>query len=116
MQNPFFVPNFISPSLNRVRIMALPGVGLPDEVQGKSGYELLSAAALRARVRARAAELGLPPDAPDLLRRFDACFTTCTERGRLPSVVEVAVDYGRSAPLPTAPAIRALNLESPYCY
>lgn len=95
MPNPFFDPNFISPSLNRGRIMALPGVGLPDAVRGKSGHELLSAAALTARVQARAAELGLPPDALDLLRRFDGCFTAASLPVRSTSE-EIAVDYGRS--------------------
>lgn len=70
----------------------LPGLALPDGVQGKSGFELLSAAALTARIRARAAELGLPPDAPDLLRRFDDCFSSQARSiGE-----EIAVDYGRS--------------------
>lgn len=63
----------------------LPGLSLPDEVQGKTGYELLSAAALAASVKTRAAELELPPDAPDLLRRFDACFTA-SSIGSWPSV------------------------------
>lgn len=92
MPNPFFNPNFISPSLNRVSIVELPGIVLPDEIQGKSGYELLSAAALAARIRARAAVLGLPPDTPDLLRRFDACFSSQAHS----ISEEIAVDYGRS--------------------
>ncbi|MEJ2749599.1 MAG: hypothetical protein P8183_17090, partial [Anaerolineae bacterium] len=93
--NPFFDPDFISPSLNRVAIMALPGVDLPDTVPGKTGYDLLSTAALTARVQARAGELGLSPDAPDLLRRFDACFTAVSPQIRSISE-EIAVDYGRS--------------------
>ena len=94
MENSFFEEDFISPSLNRVLIVALPGGGLPDEVQDKSGYELLSAAALMVRVQARAAALGLSPDASDLLRQFDGCFTAVSPTIRLISE-EIAEAYGR---------------------
>ena len=65
-------------SLNRVRIVDLPGVSLPPEVRNALAYDLLSAAALANQLRSRADQLGLAAvrDAvPDvLLRRFDACF------------------------------------------
>ncbi|MCB9418311.1 MAG: ROK family protein [Ardenticatenaceae bacterium] len=98
MLNPFqSATPFVSPSLNRVRIAALPGIDLPVEVEGKTGYDLLSAVALAARIQARANELGLPPDAPDLLRRFDGCFTELAEPVEACTISEeIAREYGRS--------------------
>lgn len=94
MLNPFHsaVP-FVSPSLNRVRIAALPGIELPVGIAGQTGYGLLSTAVLLERVRVRATALGLPPDAPDLLRRFDACFVQPPTRA---ISEEIAREYGRS--------------------
>ena len=80
--------DFISPSLNRARLVELPGVALPPEVQGQIGYDLLSAAALRQMIRPHAAEFGLNPDDPDLLPRFDRCLTS-------PIAQTIATDYGR---------------------
>ena len=94
MLNPFyFAVPFISPSLNRVCIAALPGVELPVGIAGQTGYGLLSTAALLGRIRARAAALGLPPDAPDLLHRFDACFMSPKTRA---ISEKIAREYGRS--------------------
>ncbi|MGN6700547.1 MAG: hypothetical protein ACTHMR_20525 [Thermomicrobiales bacterium] len=64
-------------SLNRVRIADLPGVALPDEVRGRTAYELLAAAALAEQVRQQAGALYLR-DARDagtatLLRHLDGC-------------------------------------------
>ncbi len=75
-----FDPRHLTPdaSLNRVRILDLPGVALPPEVCGALAYDLLSATALADHVRSRAGQLGLgavnatEPDV--LLRRFDECF------------------------------------------
>jgi hypothetical protein len=56
-----FNPDRLSPSasLNRVRIVDLPGVALEASVKGKTAYELLSAQALTDYVREHAAALGL---------------------------------------------------------
>jgi hypothetical protein len=69
-----------SASLNRVRIIDLPGVPLPDFVRDKTAHDLLSSTAIAARVREQAAQLGLAhiahtPDAL-LLQRFDDCFSS----------------------------------------
>ncbi len=72
--HPFLAADGSVRSLNRARIVALPGVAGAEAVLGKSGYELLAAAALRKMVAARAAELGLDPAHPDLLRHFNRCF------------------------------------------
>jgi hypothetical protein len=63
-------------SLNRLRIVDLPGVVLDPDVGGKTGYELLSVAALAAAIRRDAAALGLRDDEEDdgaVLRAFDRC-------------------------------------------
>ncbi|MBA2362126.1 MAG: hypothetical protein H0V86_01185 [Chloroflexia bacterium] len=65
-------------SLNRVRVVDLPGVALPPEVRGALAYDLLAATALVTHLRSRAGQLGFgavnvaEPDV--LLRRFDECF------------------------------------------
>src|SRR6476619_2662653 len=65
-------------SLNRARIMDLPGLPLPAEVRGRTGYDLLGSAALIRDLQEQASALGLtqadlavPGDLP---RRFDGCF------------------------------------------
>ncbi len=52
-------PTPISASLNRVRIVDLPGA--PPEILGKIGYELLSSSYLREQMQAHLAELDLTP-------------------------------------------------------
>lgn len=52
-------------SLNRVRVLDLPGVIVDAEARGHTGYELLSAAALAATIRQHAPALGLDPDQDD---------------------------------------------------
>ncbi len=104
MCNPFqSVIPFVSPSLNRVRIVALPGITLPEDAVGKTGYELLSARRLASQVQRHAAALRLDPNQPDLLRAFNDCFTACpgpVEAAVSPQIrsisEEIAVDYGRS--------------------
>ncbi len=76
MENPFLHNDpFITPSINRVRVVDLPGIVLPEAVRGRLGYEFLSAAALAGRIRRQAGVLGLNPDRPDLIRAFDGCLT-----------------------------------------
>jgi hypothetical protein len=67
-------------SLNRVRLIALPGVALPAHVAGATAHELLAASAIATWVRQHADDLGLAdlrdadPDA--LLRGLDRSFTS----------------------------------------
>lgn len=60
-------PHHLTPaaSLNRVRVVDLPGLALDSEVKGKTGYELVSTKALARLVRERADELGLDPAMED---------------------------------------------------
>jgi hypothetical protein len=91
MENPFFDgARFVSPSMNRVRIIELSGVDMPDAVRGRTGFDLLSAAALTARVREKTAVLGLPDDVADVLRAFDGCFTSTS-----PTIQAAAREIGR---------------------
>lgn len=93
MHNPFTLqPDFISPSLNRLRLVALPGIDLPADVAGQLGYDLLSAAALRQMVQPHAAVLGLDEHDPQLLPRFDACLQTAVPH---PRAHDIAHQYGR---------------------
>jgi hypothetical protein len=70
-------PHHLTPpaSLNRVQIIDLPGLEVDDGVKGKTGYTLVSTAALAAIIRARATALALNPAEPDhvLCRALDAC-------------------------------------------
>ncbi|MCP4425039.1 MAG: ROK family protein [Chloroflexi bacterium] len=96
MNNPFQpkLP-FITPSINRVRMVSLPGLTLPDEIIGKLGYELLSARRLATQIRRRATELNLHPDRPDLIRAFDDCLSVPSFPIRS-AAEEIAAGYGRS--------------------
>jgi len=62
-------------SLNRVRVIDLPGLDVDDGVRGKNGYELVSTAALAGLIRADAAALALDPDVPDpaLCQALETC-------------------------------------------
>jgi hypothetical protein len=72
-------PDHLTPqaSVNRVRIVDLPGVALDPGVRGKAAFELLSTAALAERLRPEAAALGLgaqaAADPARLVRAFDGC-------------------------------------------
>lgn len=83
-----FDPYHLTPtaSLNRLRIVDLPGLDLPADVQGKTGYDLFSTHALCALIRAHAQELRLPPaglaDERALPVQFDACFSSPDETAR----------------------------------
>jgi hypothetical protein len=84
-RNPFDAApagRFVTPSLNQTRIVAAPGLAIPPDLLGRSGYDLLSAAALTGMARAAAPALGLDPDAPDLLMAFDACLTAVSPTTR----------------------------------
>ncbi|MCI0393822.1 MAG: hypothetical protein L0332_10710 [Chloroflexi bacterium] len=95
MANPFTTGRpFISPSLNRLRIIDLPGAALEDSVRGKSGSELLSAAALKQLIGQQAGLAQLPADSPDLLPAFDHCFTSNSADVRAAAEI-VAGEYGR---------------------
>jgi hypothetical protein len=48
-----------SNSLNRVVIADLPGLNLPDDIKGKTGYDLVSTAALDKLIEAHVTDLGL---------------------------------------------------------
>ncbi len=79
-------------SLNRAWIMALPGVGVSDDILGKSGYELLSSETLRREILASAPLLGLDPRTPDPVRALDHCF----ERPQsLPVALRIARSFGQ---------------------
>ncbi len=73
-------PRCLTPdaSLNRVRIVDLPGVALSPEVCDALAYDLLSTPAVANHLRSRADQLGLAAvraaDPDVLLRRFDGCF------------------------------------------
>ena len=81
-------------SLNRVRIVDLPGLPLDPDVRGRTGYELLSAQALAAAIRPHAAALALTakeqPDDTLLLPAFDRSLASHD-----PAVRAVARDLAR---------------------
>jgi hypothetical protein len=64
---PSFDPQHLTPSasLNRVRIVDLPGLSVDSEVKGQAGFQLMSAAALARLIRQHAASLALDPDLDD---------------------------------------------------
>jgi hypothetical protein len=72
-------PHNLTPanSMNRVRVMDLPNLHIDDEVKGKTGYELISAAALAKLIRQYSDDLKLDPTRSDaeLCQQFDACFS-----------------------------------------
>lgn len=61
-------------SLNRARIAALPGLEVEPGIIGKTGWDLVSAQALRQEVVHWAAALKLDENHPELLRQFEGCF------------------------------------------
>jgi hypothetical protein len=95
-----FDPNRLTPvaSLNRVRIVDLPGIPLDDATRGRTFYDLLSAPALGAYVRQRVDALGLPlhtTDPTQLLPLLDGCFEHDDEAVRA-AAEDVARWYGRN--------------------
>ncbi len=86
-----------SASLNRVRIVDLPGVALESSVKGKTAYELLSAQALADYLRDHTDALGLDAGLSDKVRMpvaFDRCFEADDERIRA-AAEEAAGHFGR---------------------
>lgn len=79
-------------SLNRVRVVDLPG--LAPDLRGRTAYDLISTAALAVLVRARAGDLRLDPALPDgdLVRSLDACLDSGT-----PPVQAAAESVARQA-------------------
>lgn len=96
MENPFLQRPFpVSPSMNQVCIMDLPGMAVPDWVKGKRGFDLLSSFALRQRIQDVSAILQLDPHDPYLLEKFDDCLTAVSSEIRT-AARKIAEDYGRS--------------------
>lgn len=90
---------FVIPSMNRVRIVELPGVPIPLAWRSKTGYQLLGSRALAAQIRRQAGSLHLPANLPDadLIRRLDACFTGSDAAAR--TAQAIAEEYGRKLSL-----------------
>ena len=94
-----FNPDRLTPSasLNRVRIVDLPGVALEASVKGKTAYELLSAQALTDYLREHADALGLDAGLSDAARlpvAFDRCFEADDKHIRA-AAEEAAGQFGR---------------------
>ena len=95
MNPPFFTQKpYAIPSLNRVRIVDLPGLDLPELCKGKLAFHLLSSENLRNMVLAHNDVLQLDVNAPDLLRVFDGCFTAVSTPIRT-TAEQIAWEYGR---------------------
>lgn len=90
--HPFFAADAAARSLNRARLVELPGVAGVEGLLGRSASELLSAAAVTSLVRAAAGSLALDPDAPTLLPAFNAVFDEPQTR---PEALAVAGEVGR---------------------
>lgn len=90
--NPFLRGDSSIRSLNRARIAALPGLTVDESIIGKTGYEFVSAQALRQEVACWATELNLNRTAPDLLAEFESCFA---HPGTQALARQIACAYGR---------------------
>ena len=122
MKPPFFTQKpYAIPSMNRVRIVDLPGLNLPDVCQGKLAFHLclgnysfkelcafaslresrlLSTENLRKMVVSHIDVLQLDANSPDLLRAFDGCFTAVStlydRKAAIRTTAEqIAREYGR---------------------
>ncbi|HLF77232.1 MAG TPA: hypothetical protein VJB57_07025 [Dehalococcoidia bacterium] len=92
-------PEHLTPaaSVNRVRIVDLPGLHLPDNVRDKTALDLCSQAALARQIREIAPRLGIPGtlDDAELPPALAACLSSADPDAR--SVAEaVCADYGRN--------------------
>ena len=95
MPNPFTNPDsFVLPSMNRVRLVDLPGLNVPLAWQNKTGYQLLGRQALVGQIQRKTAVLRLNPDPHQLIRRFDACFDSTHDEVRA-AAIGIAREYGR---------------------
>ena len=67
-----------SVSLNRVRLVDLPGLAVDTNVKGKTGFDLVSAVALARLIRQHAGSLQLDPNLNDdaLRLALDSCFVS----------------------------------------
>lgn len=93
--NPFTNPDsFVLPSMNRVRLVDLPGIYVPLAWQNKTGYQLLGSTALIEQICRKTAVFQLNPHAPNLIRQFDTCFDSEEVRVR-ETAVAIAKEYGR---------------------
>lgn len=80
-------------SLNRVKIMDLPGHELPAAVKGRSAYDLISTQALNRLIDAQHETLGLLPDTDDVTAR--AYFRVLLSAGD-PTAEAIARELGRN--------------------
>ena len=90
--NPFAAAAAPTRSLNRARLVELPGVNGVAALLGHSASELLSKAVVTALVRDAAGPLALDPAAGDLLHAFDGSFAVAATR---PAALAVAEEVGR---------------------
>jgi hypothetical protein len=100
-----FDPEHLTPaaSLNRLRIVDLPGVALEPDVRGKTGFDLLAAQSLGAAIRQHADALGdiadlvdpRPASAADLLLALDRCLASADLRAQA-EAHRLARHFGRS--------------------
>ena len=85
-------------SLNRVRIVELPGAAVEPEVRGQTAYELLSARALADVIRQEADLLGLrdvrDAEPAAILPRFDCCLVDDDATVRATAEI-IARQFGR---------------------
>ncbi|MBE2224472.1 MAG: hypothetical protein IAF02_23225 [Anaerolineae bacterium] len=95
MSNPFTNPDsFVLPSMNRVRLVDLPGLAIPLAWQNKPGDQLLGQRALLGQILRKTAVLHLNPSSPNLIRQFDTCFESDEDIVR-ETAVAIAKEYGR---------------------
>ena len=92
VDNPFAAADVPARSLNRARLVELPGVDGVAALLGHSASELLSKATVTALVRDAAGSLALNPNAADWLRAFDSSFDEPTTH---PTALAVAGEVGR---------------------
>ncbi|MCA9948093.1 MAG: hypothetical protein KDE48_00470 [Anaerolineales bacterium] len=93
VENPFYNNGrFISPSLNRLYIVDLPGFALVEPYRNQTGYDLLSKRALRQLIFTNRVDLNIKPNGS--LNIIDACFESDDLIVR-DTAVAVAEEYGR---------------------
>ena len=73
--NPFLTTgDALARSINRARLVEVPGVMNTDGISGRTAFELLSAAAIAGLIREATGALGLDPADPQLLQSFNGRF------------------------------------------
>ena len=97
-----FDPYNLTPtaSLNRLRIVDLPGLSLPADVKGKIGFELVSASFVCQQIREHAVELQLSTDELAQDERqlpivLDRCFQSVDPSVRV-AAQAIAMKLGRN--------------------